>query len=156
MEKNKENLPEKQEQKTTEVANNEQSMFNNFDLTSGNLPNLQDQFDAIPLDLMADYWTPVEVGESKRVFFTEIKERPVLDQNTGEILDLECAFFIEQTPKGDLVQTSNGSKRLVGALISNQVPKGTALLITYLGKKKNKNNAFSSDNWSVKPLIIRQ
>lgn len=155
MEKENKNLPEKQVGKTNEVANNEQTMFNNFDLT-GNLPNLQDQFDAIPLDLMADYWTPEKVGEQKRVFFVEIKDRPVLDQNTGEILDLECAFFLEQTKDGDIVQTSNGSKRLVGALISNQVQKGTALLITYLGKKKNKNNAYSSDNWSVKPLIIRQ
>jgi len=152
MKENKENLPEKQESK--EVAKNENG-FSNYDLT-GNLPDLNNEnAQTLPIDLMADYWTPESIGEQKRVFFIEIKNRLVLDQSSGELIDLECAFFIEQTKENELIQISNGSKRLVGALSSNEIRKGTPLLITYMGKKRNKSNGFSSDNWSVKPLIIR-
>jgi len=153
-EKQNENLPEVQETKSNEVAKNNNGV-KSFDLT-GNLPNLNAETAAIlPIDLMPDYWTPESIGEQKRVFFIEIKPLKVLDQQTGELIELECAQFVEQTVKGDLIPLSNGSKRLVGALEANMIQKGTPLLITYMGKKKNKSNGFSSDNWSVKPLIIQ-
>lgn len=144
--------------KKNEIAKVEENQNGvaNYDLTGGNLPDISEEFAAaLPIDLMSDYWTPEQVGEQKRVFFSEIGMRKVLDESTGELIDLESAFFIEQVASGELVQVSNGSKRLVGAIVAAQIQRGTPLLITYKGKKRNKSNKYSSDNWSVKPLIIK-
>lgn len=119
---------------------------------STDLPNLND-YKPAPLDLMADYWSPETPGESKRVLFTEIRQRMILDQASGEQIELESAYFLEQV-EGDWRVVSNGSKRLVAALVNRGVKPGTALLIKYLGKLKNKTNNFKSDNWSVKTLIL--
>lgn len=143
----------KVDQGKTAVAKPE-SKIQSFDLT-GNLPNINGELArALPVDLMSDYWTPEEIGEQKRVFFSKIGMRKVLDQETGELIDLESAFFIEQKESGELSQVSNGSKRLVGAISSAEIQAGTPLLITYKGKKRNKSNQYSSDNWSVKPIIV--
>ena len=144
---------EKVEKGNGEIARPE-SKIKSFDLT-GNLPNINSELaKALPIDLMSDYWTPEEVGEQKRVFFSKIGMRKVLDQETGELIDLESAFFIEQKESGELSQVSNGSKRLVGAISAAEIQTGTPLLITYKGKKRNKSNQYSSDNWSVKPIIV--
>jgi hypothetical protein len=123
------------------------------DLNGGDLPDLEDAT-TIPVDLTANYWTPQRAGESKRVFFDSVRMRPVLDQQTGEILELMCAFFFEKT-EGDIKTISNGSKRLVGIFEGGQFERGTPFLITYLGKKKNATNGFQSDSWSVHPLQIK-
>lgn len=119
---------------------------------NGVLPDLSTA-EVMPFDLMADYWTPEKPMESKRVFFQKIDTRMVLDQQTQEIIELECAFFTEVTTEGART-VSNGSKRLVGSLQASNIQKGNPLLITYLGKKSNRTNGFKSDNWSVKPLKI--
>ncbi len=137
---------------STEVAKIENNGLAVIDL-NGELPDLS-KADVFPFDLMADYWTPEGTGESKRVIFDRIAERAVADQQTGETIDLECAFFLEQQGGGELKTVSNGSKRLVGALQAYNIQKGTPLLITYLGKRKNRTNQFSSDVWSIKPLRI--
>ncbi len=107
-----------------------------------------------PIDLMSNYWTPQKPGESKRVIFDKIDTQQVLaSDGTGEVIDLECAFFFVKD--GETVKRiSNGSKRLVGALQAARVANMMALEITYIGKKKNASNGFMSDNWTVKPLII--
>lgn len=125
------------------------------DLTQG-LPDLTESKE-LPFDLMADYWTPEAKGESKRLFFDKIALRLVKDMNTDAVIELECAFFLEQTTENGKKQVktvSNGSKRLVGALQANNIQKGTPLLVTYKGKKKNASNNFQSDDWSIKPLIV--
>jgi len=119
---------------------------------NGQLPDLAEA-EVMPFDLMADYWTPEKSMESKRVIFTKIDSRMVLDQQSQDLIELECAFFIESTKEGART-VSNGSKRLVGSLQANGIQPGTPLLITYLGKKSNRTNAFKSDNWSVKPLRL--
>jgi len=140
---------------TKEVTNqSNHEEFKVYNLASGAnlLPDLS-KAQELPFDLMADYWTPIEAGENKRVFFDKIATRKVLDLQSNEPIELECAFFLEQKD-GQLKPISNGSKRLVGAIESNRIQRGTPLLITFLGKKKNATNSFQSDNWSVKPLII--
>src|SRR5690349_7625587 len=114
---------------------------------SKEVPNL-DNATPLPLDLMADYWTPQSPGEAKRVFFDRIDYRQVKDMNSDETIELECAFFIEKV-NGEAKSISNGSRRLVGALQSLGIVRGSALLITYQGKKKNKSNNFMSDSWSI-------
>lgn len=129
------------------------------DLTNrAGLPNLQEAKE-IPIDLSGNYWTPEAAGESKRMFFVEIKTQQVLSANgTGELIDLECATFLEQNADGTVQTVVNGSRRLVGILeqfVQNgTIKQGTPLLITYLGKRKNKTNSFQSDSWSIRPLII--
>ena len=127
------------------------------DLTK-NLPDLS-KANELPVDLSGNYWTPESPGETKRLFFVEIKPQKVLSANgTGELIDLDCAVFLEQTATG-ISTVTNGSRRLVGVLESyvdaGQIKQGTPLQITYNGKKKNKSNGFQSDNWSIKPLIIQ-
>lgn len=125
---------------------------------SGNLPSLKDAQE-LPIDLCGNYWTPEMPGESKRVFFVEIKPLKVLSaQGTGELIDLYCAVFAEQNEEGALITVTNGSRRLVGILEQHVseglIKRGTPLKITFMGKRKNKTNSYSSDNWSVKPLRI--
>lgn len=144
----------KQTKETQELVNTDSNGLMVIDVSTGHLPDLEDAVE-IPLDIMSDYWTPEKAGESKRVYFDCIKHRKVLDQQNPEIvIDLPCAHFYEKI-NGDVKTISNGSKRLVGALEANNIQRGTALLVTYLGKKKNASNSFHSDQWSIKPLIVK-
>lgn len=120
-----------------------------IDVNGGNLPDLSEA-EEFPLDLVADYWTPSVLQESKRVYFDTLKMRSVLDQQSGEMIELLCAYFFERI--GDDVKTiSNGSKRLVGIFEGGSIARGTPLQITYLGKKKG--SKFYYDDWSVKLLV---
>lgn len=111
--------------------------------------------EAAPFDLMSDYWSPESVGESRRVLFDRIQVMSTVDHASGEVIDLECAFFFYQdNADGPIKQIRNGSKRLVGAIQGFNIPRLTPLLIKYMGKKKNKNNPNFSDNWSITPLRI--
>ena len=131
------------------VENDDQ--FTVIDFTQ-EMPDLS-KMEVAKFDLMADYWTPEEKGESKLVVFTKLQTRAVQDEQTGEIFDLPCAYFMEQTSPGEFKQISNGSKRLVGVFENGKIAAGTALKITYLGKKKNSSNSHQSDYWSIKPLV---
>lgn len=152
---------EKIESATQEVVTREQSAFQiaPADLSnSAGLPNLQEAKE-LPIDLSGNYWTPTEAGEIKRMFFVDIKAQQVLSaNNSGELIDLECATFLEQRADGTVQTVVNGSRRLVGVLeqyVNNgTIHQGTPLQITYLGKRKNKTNSFSSDSWSIRPLLI--
>lgn len=128
------------------------------DLSSNSLPSLKDAQE-LPIDLCGNYWTPEMPGEFKRMFFVEIKSQKVLSaNNTGELIDLDCATFLEQSEDGTIQTVTNGSRRLVGILeqyVENGlIRNGTPLKITFMGKRKNKTNNFSSDSWSVRPLRI--
>lgn len=125
---------------------------------SGTIPSLKDAQE-LPIDLCGNYWSPEDPGESKKLIFIEIKPQTVLSaQGTGELIDLDCAVFAEQNENGDLVTIMNGSRKLVGILepyvSDGKIRNGTLLKITFMGKRKNKTNSYSSDNWSIKPLRI--
>jgi hypothetical protein len=111
--------------------------------------------ETLPFDLMSDYWSPAQVGEVRNVLFDRIQDMDVPDQNTGEVIELPCAFFFWQEKKGQPIKSiRNGSKRLVGALQAWNLPRLAPLEIRYDGKVKNKNNGNYSDSWSVKPKSI--
>ncbi|RNC66440.1 hypothetical protein [Proteiniphilum sp. X52] len=146
--------------RTTEIASTDNNVFETqkIDL-NGKLPDLQNA-NEMPIDLCGNYWTPEKEGEVKRLYFVEIKPQKVLSSSgTGEIIDLDCAVFLEQRPDGTVQTITNGSRRLVGVLesymLQGVIGHGTPLQITYMGKRKNKSNNFSSDSWSIKPLIIK-
>lgn len=109
--------------------------------------------DAIPtgLNLAATYWTPSAEGETKRLYFIEVKQMNHTDENTGEVKRLNTAVFVDPITKQVIHQSS---ARLVG-VFERELPKPlTAFQITYKGKVKNSTNAFSSDNWEIYRLAI--
>lgn len=111
--------------------------------------------EAAPFDLMTDYWSPENKGESRRVLFDRIQTIQGVDPQSGEVIDLECAFFFYQEhADGPIKQIRNGSKRLVGTIQSYNLQRLTPLLIKYQGKIRNKNNPNLSDNWSITPLRV--
>ncbi len=110
---------------------------------------------AAPLELGGEYWTPESIGETRRAFFNEIRIENAINEQSGETVELATAYFVWQVDGTNKV-FRNASKRLVGVLEACQVKSGAALEITYLGKRRNKNNSYMSDNWSVKPLIIEE
>lgn len=117
------------------------------------MPDLS-KAEEIPVDLTVQYWTPEKAGENKRLIFTGINVRETIDEESGEISTLPCAFFLEQDDDGDTQTVCNGSKRLVGAFEGDKIKPGTPVSITYVGKVKNKTNAYQSDTWRVRPLVI--
>ena len=144
------------EQTGTAIAKADSNVqrFKTVDLeNAGDFPNLEDA-SVLPMDLMSTYWTPETPGESKNVVFSHIDDSELIDQDNGEIKILRTAHFFEQK-NGEISSVRNASKRLVGAIESSKIVRGTPLRISYLGKKKNVNNAFKSDDWSVKPLLIK-
>lgn len=140
------------------IKENESSLeVQTIDL-SGEIPLLKDAQE-LPIDLCGNYWTPEMPGEYKKLIFIDITPKKVLSaQGTGELIELDCAVFAEQNENGDLVTIMNGSRRLVGILepyvADGMIKNGTLLKVTFMGKRKNKTNSYSSDNWSIKPLRI--
>lgn len=118
------------------------------------LPDL-DKAAVSPFDLLGEYWTPQSEGETKRVFFIDIVNTNSVDPASGETVELSSVRFLEK--QGNNFRTiRNSSKRLVAAfeVFSGDI-KGQPFEITYLGKKKNSTNGFKSDNWSVRPLVVK-
>lgn len=117
------------------------------------LPDLS-KASVAPLDIMGEYWSPLNVGEEKRVFFAGFDKQTTIDRQTGEDITLDIVKFVEKV--GDDFKTvRNGSARLYGtfAAMQRDVKPGDAFLITYLGKKRT-TNGNSMDNWKVQPLYF--
>ena len=140
------------------VATQEQSTalvqsFNIMDTDS--LPNLHEARE-VPVDLTSQYWTPEKEGDHKYGFYQKVEGSTYTDEKTGEVIELPCVIFIEQRKDRSLQTIRNGSKRLVAAIEEAEnrgsIKTGTPLKITFLGKERNKTNAFMSDRWSVRPL----
>lgn len=119
------------------------------------LPDLS-KAEVAPTELLGEYWTPSEIGETKRVFFAGFSSQSVIEQATGEERDLDIVQFIEKQADGSFRTLRNGSARLVGVFsqFAKELTPGNAFEITYLGKKKTNTGKFA-DSWSVKPLIIK-
>ena len=113
----------------------------------------------MPIDLSSSYWTPEIEGESIRGFYQRIESSTYTNEKTGETIELPCVIILAQNEKGDITTLRNGSKRLVAsieeAVNDGRITIGMPLLITFIGKEKNKTNPYMSDRWSVKPLLVR-
>lgn len=118
------------------------------------LPDLS-QAEVSPTELLGEYWSPENPGETKRVFFIGFDTQSVIEQESGESRDLNIVKFLEK--QGDEYRTiRNGSSRLYGAFeqFARDLKPGAPFQITYLGKKKTNSGKFA-DSWSVKPLILK-
>lgn len=135
--------------------------FPTVDLSTFTMEDLEEA-EVMPMELTSVYWTPEEKGESFRVIFLGIERVPMLPLGTEDksqlnadgMVMLPCAYFLTNDD-GRVVKICNSSKRLISTLQGSFIKPNTPLFITYLGKVKNKNNAFQSDSWSVKPLNVK-
>jgi hypothetical protein len=123
------------------------------------LPVLKDS-DAMAIELSSTYWSPDKDGDQFRGFYQGIEPATYEDRKTGEVIDLPCALFLTQLDGGDVATIRNGSKRLVAALEDavdrGRIGIGSPILVTFRGKKRNKRNEYSSDTWSIKPLVVKE
>lgn len=122
------------------------------------LPNLHEA-QVSPRELASEYWTPEEKGEYKVGVVMDIREESYPIEETNERIMLTCIIMISQEKDGSFNTIRNGSKRLV-ATVETAIEKGeivleeTPIKIMFTGSKINKTNAYKSDRWSVKPLLI--
>lgn len=113
--------------------------------------------EVLPLNIVSEYWQPIDKGEMKRLIFNGVHTEQVMDTRSGEMVDLSVAYFIEPTADGQGKVLRNASKLLVGAFEGKPwfVEGESMFQITYLGKKK-----FSSgnvgDNWSIQELRLKK
>jgi hypothetical protein len=147
-------LEKKDTEGETKPAVQNNGMVQTIDISGGNIAEIEKQLEAseaAPFELTDGYWTPEKLGESKKVLLKEIKSMKFLAQ-TGEEVELETACLVE-IKDGVAKNITNAGWRLVKSL-KNFNP-GSAFLITYLGKRKNSQNQNMSDDWSIKPLMIK-
>lgn len=98
------------------------------------------------LNLSATYWSPANVGDTKRLLFMEIKSIQHPNEETAEAKELPTAVFVDPSTKEVIHQ---GSARLVAIFQRENTKPLTPVQITYRGKVKNSTNQFSSDAWEV-------
>ena len=112
--------------------------------------------EVMPIDIVAEYWQPLNQGEAKRVIFNGLAQEPTVDTKSGEEIELSVAYFLEATPDGKGKVIRNASRRLVGAFEGKPwIEAGKSMfLITYKGKKKF-NNGNVGDDWSVQELRLK-
>ncbi|MCD0460030.1 hypothetical protein [Roseiconus lacunae] len=114
--------------------------------------------DVESIDLANEYWSPSEVGESRRMYFMGTFKRQCPDYNDKtKTVDLECAVFVEpdESGNGNHKTVENASKRLVAVFVNSEVPQGTPVQVTYQGRKPNKRNNNQSDRWTVQTLAAK-
>ncbi|MFZ1751442.1 MAG: hypothetical protein WAU01_14680 [Saprospiraceae bacterium] len=105
----------------------------------------------IGLNLSARYWSPADVGETKRLYFIETRIVTHMDDETGETKDLNTAVFVDPNTKEVIHQAS---ARLVAIFQREIIEPMTPMHITYRGKVKNTSNQYSSDTWEVYKLTV--
>lgn len=120
-----------------------------LELVNG-VPRLDD-YEPAGVDLCPEYWTPKEVGESRRMLYLGIEERPMPSaDDPNKLVNLECVLFVEPGEVARVV--ANGSKRLVGVFEGDKIKVGTPFEITYQGEAENSTNNKKSHSWSVVEL----
>ena len=122
------------------------------------LPNLHNA-EVSQKELSSEYWTPEKEGEYKVGVILSITEEEYTNPDKEETILLPCVTMIAQNEDLSFATIRNGSVRLVAtiqkALDNGDIEFGTVpVKVMYTGKKKNKNNQFMSDRWSVKPLVF--
>lgn len=132
---------------------NPAALVPNAEVFAGRLPDLS-KAEPSPLELNGEYWTPSEIGEKRRMFFKDLRVEQVIDQKTGENIELLVAYFVEPLADGKRHVVRQASRRLTAVFenYSDSIRPGMAFEITYRGKQKNKSNSNYSDTWSIVPL----
>ena len=86
-------------------------MIQAADLSKNDLPSLEDAQE-LPIDLCGNYWTPEKPGEFRKMYFVEIKPQKVLCATSpDELIDLDCATFLEKSADGTVQTVTNEDSR---------------------------------------------
>ncbi len=131
----------------------ESTILANMGAFSGALPDLS-KATAAPIPINGDYWTPKEIGEKRRMFFMDLRTETVIDQQSGQDVELPVAYFVYPVNGRNTVVRQGGIR--LTSVFANFVNTGTivagmAFEITYLGKQRTtKGN--NVDTWSIVPL----
>lgn len=132
------------------------SVVANMDQFTGELPDLS-KATAAPLPINGEYWSPKEAGEKKRVFFKEIRIDKVVDQKSGNLIDLPVAYFVEVVD-GRKQIIRQGGARLTSVFESfveaGTIIPGMAFEIVYLGLSRT-TNGNNIAKWSITPLATK-
>lgn len=126
------------------------------------LPSLADA-EVSPVSITATYLDVDELdkGWSIRCFYGGLSERDheVVDKDSGEIeiKKLKSVMMITQSEDGGMMTYESAAAVLVSTLEEKEkqgllTMYKSAFQLTFLGKKKNKTNGFSSARWDVRML----
>lgn len=119
----------------------------------GNLPDLE-KATLAPLPITGEYWSPVEAGEKKRVFFYDIRVESLPDRQTGEDIELPVAYFVE-VKNGEKKIIRQGGARLVSVFESlykaKRIEVGMPFEIVYEGLTRTANGN-NIGKWRITPL----
>lgn len=103
------------------------------------------------INLKSEYLSFEEKGEKVRRVFLGFTMRMSVDPVTAEEKGLIPAAQLYD-PETQTISVCM-QKVLVGVLFEVGYPRGAALEITYLGKKKAKNSALQYDNFDIRALV---
>lgn len=98
------------------------------------------------LNLVANYWSPSNKDESRKLIYIETKVLKSINEDTGEEKLLNTCVFVDALTKEVIHQSS---ARLVGVFEREMPLPGEVFEVVYLGKIKNTTNAYMSDSWAV-------
>lgn len=105
----------------------------------------------VGLNLAATYWSPEQPGETKRLYFIDIKILTNVNENTGETKELNTLVMVDPETREIIHQSS---ARLVGIFQRENPIPYQPFEIVYKGKVKNSTNAYMSDAWEVYKLDV--
>lgn len=111
------------------------------------------EYEPVGLALGFEYWTPEKQGESRKAYFAGLATRTIPSaDDPKKMVELECALFIDVMDDGSMHCWGNGSAHMIGQLKDAGVEPKEPLVVTYLGKQKNKHNSYQSDRWDIRRL----
>jgi hypothetical protein len=106
------------------------------------------------LNLVPDYWSPEQSGETKLLIFWEFlrnDEIPDMNDPNKTVIKDSC-IFIEVKSDKKKVFLKCSATRLVSVM--RFAAKGEVYQVTFVGKKKNKSNNYMSNVFEVYPLEL--
>lgn len=113
----------------------------------------------LKFDMSANYWTPLQIGERKRLIFQETNIEPAPDFNDpAKMVDLRVAKFVEvyvDEKTGEIRQqmVRTAATKILSFIDSFNLPKHACLEIEYKGKMKSKKAARMYDDFAFYPVM---
>lgn len=99
---------------------------------------------ALKMDMSETYWTPLAIGETKRLIFQELRTETMPDFKEKDVLvDLTVAVFVEvcrDQKTGQITQqmVKTASTKIVNFVTSKNLPRHACMEVEYKGKAKSK------------------
>ena len=114
---------------------------------------------ALNFDISANYWTPMQIGEKKRLIYQETATEQAPDFNDPtKLVELRVAKFVEVyiNQDGEICQQMirTAATKILSFIDSFDLPKHACLEIVYKGKMKSKKAARMYDDFAFYPVVI--